>query len=350
MMAVGMEAMAVYYLPGSEEPNLIAGPMERMNDLLEGESLRQGFVLAPFLISDKHPRFLIKAEHYLSGVGAVEKHLSQEVLELSYQTFNEVSNNNKQDFVSAVSTCVNTIKKNDTLSKVVLSRPKLYPLKSDFSPWNTLRELHQRMPNAFCFYVTIPGQGTWMGATPERLLEVSNGKGQTNALAGTLALGAEHSWSEKEIDEQQIVTDYIAGHLAEAKIKNITVTGPETISSGAVQHLKTVFDFEVENDKQLSELVESLHPTPAVCGMPKSVALGEISRLENYDRAYYTGNLGPLGMKGETRLFVNLRSMQLGENMACLYVGAGITEGSDPEKEWQETEVKAKTLLSVISE
>lgn len=344
------KALAIYYLPGDEVPQMICGPTVVIHHLLDGAQLQQGFVFAPFEQSAAHPLLLIKAEECVRGEVAIEEKLHYCKIGLAPNEFLCEDQLTKQDFLCAVETCVTKIKQSEILSKVVLSRPLVQKMPDDFSPWNTLKSLHQAMPNAFCFLVNIPHHGVWMGATPERLLEVKDGIAQTNALAGTLALDAANAWSEKEIDEQQIVTDYIARHLAKAKIHKYTQKGPHTISSGSVKHLKTVFDFEVENDLQIAEVVKHLHPTPAVCGMPKAESLSEINALEGYSRAYYTGYLGAVGLEGETRLFVNLRSMQLGLNVACLYIGAGITAGSDPHKEWDETEVKAQTLLSVICE
>ena len=95
-------------------------------------------------------------------------------------------------------------------------------------------------------------------------------------------------------------------------------------------------------------MLDLLHPTSAVCGMPQEPALDFLRKHEEYDRAFYSGYLGPVNIENETNIFVNLRCMQLLSQKAILYAGAGVTIDSDPEKEWQETEMKLQTLLNVL--
>lgn len=95
-------------------------------------------------------------------------------------------------------------------------------------------------------------------------------------------------------------------------------------------------------------MLELLHPTSAVCGMPKNKTKEFIVAKEQYDRELYSGYLGPVNMNNRTNIFVNLRCMQVQENFAILYAGAGITGDSDPEKEWRETEIKMDTLLQFL--
>jgi len=126
--------------------------------------------------------------------------------------------------------------------------------------------------------------------------------------------------------------------------------GPETLESGKVAHLKTSFFFPKEKvENQLGNFVAELHPTPAVCGLPKDLAHQYICENELYQRKYYTGYLGPWRLDGKVSLFVNLRCMEITSDEYILYAGGGITARSVPEKEWDETNQKAKTLLSVIN-
>ena len=198
--------------------------------------------------------------------------------------------------------------------------------------------------------VNTPQAGMWMGATPERLLEVDGHMAYTNALAGTLPVDSKPMWSDKERVEQQIVSDYIATQLEKVGVTGYTKSAVETIASGTVQHLKTSFEFEIENSEKIEQIIDALHPTPAVCGMPLEIAKLAIKKYEQSPRKYYTGYLGPWGIGEESHLFVNLRSMQVTKERALLYIGAGITEDSFPEREWKETQVKAQTLLNVLGE
>ena len=97
-------------------------------------------------------------------------------------------------------------------------------------------------------------------------------------------------------------------------------------------------------------MLELLHPTSAVCGMPKEATLAYIQENEGFDRSYFSGYLGPVNVLNETNIFVNLRTMNISGSQARLFAGAGIIANSNPEKEWHETEIKMDTLLSVLRE
>ena len=97
----------------------------------------------------------------------------------------------------------------------------------------------------------------------------------------------------------------------------------------------------------MPKFIRDLHPTPAVCGLPKEKSLDIIYKTEPYDREYYAGYLGMVE-NDSVDFYVNLRCMKIYENAAALFVGGGITANSDAKKEWQETELKAKTLLNIL--
>ena len=123
--------------------------------------------------------------------------------------------------------------------------------------------------------------------------------------------------------------------------------GPRSSRAGNVYHLKSVFDSAYKIDPV--EVALMLHPGPAISGYPITPALDFISKTENHDREYYCGFLGPITAQ-KTSLYINLRCMRLFANAACLYVGGGYTEDSIIEKEWEETELKSQTLLTVLQD
>jgi isochorismate synthase len=128
-------------------------------------------------------------------------------------------------------------------------------------------------------------------------------------------------------------------------------TGPRTIAAGNVVHLQTDFRVDLPRAELMAlanRVLHELHPTSAVCGMPKDKALSFILQHEGYDRSFYSGFLGPVHIDGQSHLYVNLRCMQLGQNVAYLYVGGGVTADSCADAEWRETELKAGTLLAVL--
>ena len=199
--------------------------------------------------------------------------------------------------------------------------------------------------------------GIWMGATPELLLSVEDKKKFTTvSLAGTQVIAddfplAKAAWTQKEIEEQAMVSRYIINCFKKIRLREFEEYGPKTVRAGNLAHLKTTFEVDMAevNFPQLGTvMLELLHPTSAVCGMPMKPAFEFLKENEGYDRQYYSGYLGPTNVQNETRLFVNLRCMKIEGNQATLFAGAGITEDSEPESEWNETEVKMQTLLNIL--
>lgn len=242
------------------------------------------------------------------------------------------------------------------IAKVVVSRTASMPLPADFDPLSTFLSLCSRYPHAFVSLVSIPGIGTWLGATPEVLLTLDDSGITTMALAGTqrrpvdLPLDAVR-WGRKETVEQEMVGAYVRSFFAEAGVADVQECGPQTVAAGSVVHLQTIFRVDLPENERLvlaNRVLDELHPTSAVCGMPKHQALEFILAHEGYDRSFYSGFLGPVHIHGQSSLYVNLRCMQLGAEQAHLYVGAGITADSDPAAEWRETALKAETMLAVL--
>ena len=144
---------------------------------------------------------------------------------------------------------------------------------------------------------------------------------------------------------------YIISCFKKIRLREYEEHGPKTVVAGNILHLNTEFivDMKATNFPQLgSVMLALLHPTSAVCGMPLDRAFQFLIEHEGYDREFYSGYLGPINFQNQTNLYVNLRCLQLLEKEAIVYAGAGITQDSDPEKEWEETELKMNTLLQVL--
>lgn len=245
--------------------------------------------------------------------------------------------------------------------KVVSSRAACRPLPPGFDPLTAFADLSEKYPRAFVSLVSVPGVGTWLGASPEVLAEVTaNGQFHTMALAGTQPLvpgtrPQDAIWRQKEIEEQALVARYIVSCFKQLRLREYHETGPRTVAAGQLLHLRTDFEVDLQNVPNAASLgtdmLRLLHPTSAVGGMPKTAALDFLRRHEGYDRAYYSGFLGPVNVEapGIARLFVNLRCFQLRPTEAILYAGTGLTIDSDPEREWQETEMKMLTVGAVLS-
>ena len=318
-------------------------------DQLNGEA---GFVFAPYFITENSPVILLKPGLYLEDCD------SENTLDFSgFEPFAKVETSgtcntqSKDDYLKLIEETVTEIQEG-ALSKVIISRQ--IPVKrTDTSVGTTFLQLHEQTPNAFTYLVNLPVAGMWMGATPEVLIKSDGEQFETVSLAGTQVRKPgteEYFWSTKDIEEQAFVSRYMLDVFFNFDIHKYKTIGPETLESGKVAHLKTSFFFPVEKiEKCMGNFIADLHPTPAVCGLPKDLADEFIRTKEAHQRKYYTGYLGPWRLNQQVSLFVNLRCMEITPTEFILYAGGGITSRSVPEKEWDETNQKAKTLLSVIS-
>jgi isochorismate synthase len=253
----------------------------------------------------------------------------------------------KKQFEKIVSKGIQAIK-NEEFKKVVLSRKETLNL-INFDLITAFENLVQLYPSTFVFCFYHPKVGTWLGATPEQLLKANDTEFKTIALAGTQKdMGSnEVVWPKKEQEEQQFVTDYIV-----EKLKNVAselvVSRPYSIKAGSIWHIKTDISGTLNSSSSLQQVISLLHPTPAVCGLPKDESKEFILENENYDRSFYTGFLGELNIENQTDLFVNLRCMQIDGAQAHLFMGCGITKDSIPEKEWEESINKSATMKKVL--
>ena len=235
------------------------------------------------------------------------------------------------------------------LKKVVISRQLEHPIGTDFSPTGTFKELCSRYPEMFCCLISTPGTGTWIGASPELLLQIERDNFSTVALAGTRGSSLfKERWGQKELEEQAWVSSYLSETMQKNGMRNIESHGPFTMQAGNLEHLKTTFSARLTQASSFSHLMETFHPTPAVCGTPKNNARDFILKHEEHFRSYYSGFWGVMNKKNQCSLFVNLRCMKILSDRAFLYVGGGITKSSIAKNEWQETELKAQTLLSIL--
>jgi isochorismate synthase len=243
---------------------------------------------------------------------------------------------------------LDTIKRTD-LKKVVISRKQ--PFTRTTTDLEIIAKLLDFYPSANCYFFFHPSVGKWMGATPETLLSYKKGVLKTMSLAGTKTKGNSvgKAWGTKESEEQQLVTDFIREALNSSSVSEIKVGKVETVTAGKLLHLKTEITAQTYF-QNLDNCIDQLHPTPAVCGLPRKMALAYILTHENYDRSYYTGYLGWSEPQNETAdYFVNLRCMELHDEYIDLYAGGGITAMSDPKAEYQEVQNKLLTMAAVLS-
>ncbi|MDO7853821.1 chorismate-binding protein [Hymenobacter convexus] len=374
--------LALWREPGADHPRLlVARSLEAaftgLPPALDAQA-PAGFAFFPFRDSDHNPALFLPADvtydvaepETVAVSGAANDIVPGLAAWLAAPTVESLTWHRSQqpaphaateaEYTALVSAGVAAIESKEVV-KVVTSRAARRPLPAGFDAFGAFGELMEKYPRAFVSLVSVPGVGTWLGATPEVLAEVTaDGTFHTMALAATQPLTAEVTprtaiWRQKEIEEQALVARYIVSCFKQLRLREYHETGPRTVIAGQLLHLRT--DFEV-NLKHVpfpnlgTDMLRLLHPTSAVGGMPKQAAMAFIQAREGYDRAYYSGFLGPVNVAapGVARLYVNLRCLQLREGEAVLYAGTGLTVDSDPEREWQETQMKLQTVSAVLHE
>jgi len=326
-------------------------------DLTDQLEVKSGFMIAPFVASDRHSSYLLKPDDvFLSEMIKPEyiEGLSQNnrFLNIERPSVNEFSTTSSEDFIQQVNDAKVAIGEG-AFHKVVLSKVRVEEMEKNFEAPAFFLRLCSTYPHAFVYLVQLPGVGCWIGATPEPLLVLEDGKVKTVSLAGTQIATTEpveaYRWSEKEIEEQSIVTGFVEKTLQSLNIEHYSVDGPGNYKAANLIHLKTGFEFEQsELGNRFGDFLKAIHPTPSVGGLPRNAALDFIATHEKYDRSYYSGFLGPLNIENTSRIFVNLRCLQLFEKQVVLYSGAGITAASVAEREWEETDNKMMTMMNVM--
>ncbi len=365
-------SFATWRLPNTETNYLLIDlNSDRPKQFNQIEELQESFIINPYEANHPPLPYILTGDIIISNIdGEREINISpkvsaKEIEKLSQDLSDERTPVNQEeaspvslnkDFSANVIKAIDEIKKG-LVHKIVISRFEEFPLDSGFSLKKCMKNLQSSYPNAFCYLTFTQEFGLWMGASPERLISIENQRiFKTESLAGTQYLPEVDSlsnvaWTQKEIEEQAMVSRYIIGCLKKIRLREFEESGPKTVRAGKLVHLKTEYkvDMVETNMPDLgSIMLELLHPTSAVCGTPFENAKQFIEQNEGYDRSLYSGFLGPVNFNQTTNLFVNLRCMKLYSNKARLYAGAGITEDSIPEKEYQETVNKMSTLKDLL--
>ncbi|MBT8310721.1 MAG: chorismate-binding protein, partial [Flavobacteriaceae bacterium] len=324
-----------YRKPGKSSVKALLQKNSKLN--YSTEFTESGFVFSPFDIDE--PAILIPLE-------------SSEIIEISsYHYTSEDSKDifigpvidqtlNKEQHIDLIREGLDAID-SGFIDKVVLSRVEKAPLSNN-APLSILQELLSAYPLAFVYLWFHPEVGLWLGATPETLLSVRGKNATTMALAGTQAYKGSLNvdWGAKEQNEQQLVTEEIMRKLKTCT-SDIKTSETSTVKAGNLLHLQTMITAKLK-DNDLSRILNELHPTPAICGLPRNKAMEFIRSYENYDREFYTGFLGELNFKEHKQrngrksnlennaygsimtvssLYVNLRCMQIIGDEIFLYVG-----------------------------
>lgn len=268
--------------------------------------------------------------------------LEKEVIIEKPKLFDEKSIS-KEDYKKSIEKIISYCNKN-IIEKCILSRV----IKSDFEISNyfeVFEKLSKTYSNGFKYILNHPKYGMWIGISPETLIKGNLENGFfTHALAGSKSKNENLKWSEKDYQEHKFVVDFIEKKIRE----NGYITKESKIEeeiAGDIIHLNKDFNFNLDID--YLSFVKTFHPTPAIAGIPLDKSLAIIQDLEVHKRRLYCGFLGTVDKKN-CDLKVNLRCARFSAKEVQIFVGGGITSKSNPNDEFQETEIKSQTLLSVI--
>lgn len=382
--------IAAWRLPDDDVQHIIMDVSGEVKQLdIELETMSPGFIVAPFskdfseagskanfiyadLHYDSQTRNIkanslkrnerVDVENFKAQIlNAIENHTEiqpeqQEGVMLEHMRNQQMS---QEAFLKLIEEAKEQIKE-QRFKKVVPSRCQYVRLPDDFDIAATFQRMCKMYPHAFVSAIAMPELGVWLGASPEILVKTFVQDGyrmfSTMALAGTQKLDEHNNvknaaWRGKEIEEQAMVSRYIINCFKQIRLREFDEDGPHTVEAGNLLHLRTDFTVNMDavNFPELgSVMLKLLHPTSAVCGLPKEPALQFIDQYEHYERELFAGFLGPVNINEEVNIFVNLRCMQLLGKKALIYAGAGVTADSDPEKEWIETSIKMETLKKVL--
>jgi isochorismate synthase len=366
-------AIACWSQPESTQWDILIDPVATILPALETPSLHHlesGYLIAPFQAIEK--KYLIKNRVHIIVNDSIEYHVTdgyewilEEIKEIDQTKTQSIhsllkesteSNIHTDHFYKASVDQAKILIANGTFQKVVLARSKTIQT-SIVDIHKTLLELRVAYPHSFITAFYHPEIGLWVIASPELLLSTdTTGTFKTVALAGTQAYNPniparDVSWTHKEIEEQALVSRYIIGCFKSIRLRDYVEQGPRTIQAGNLLHLKTEYTANTNevNMKEIgATMLQLLHPTSAVCGMPKKTALEFIEATEPFNRKFYSGYSGPVNINKETSLFVTLRCAEIHAKGITLYAGAGITADSDPDKEFEETNLKMDVIGKVF--
>lgn len=245
------------------------------------------------------------------------------------------------------------------VNKIVLSRRVDLLLTEEPDFYTILKRLRKDYGDTYLF-ISHHGKSSFFGATPERLAKFTDGKVEIDALAGSAPRGKNDSEDlvfennlladKKNLNEHNFVIDHILSSITNFTKDFTIVTNTKIRKLANIQHLWTKISAKLNVNSSIMLLLKELFPTPAVCGIPKDMALQLIKKLEGYKRGLYSGTVGWFNFNNEGEFVIGIRSALSLNNKLIAFAGCGIVENSDPELEYQETELKLKTILSLFNE
>lgn len=332
-------SFCMYRFPNEQNLNLAV-----QADILPHQPMT-GFTIAPFVTSSVAPQVhLYKIDNWADDWRNHIHGLPDRATEWASLP----PENGKEQYLERLSYLLKDMRAG-VLDKAILSRVILAQKGHDFDPFRLFTRLCEDYPDTFGSIFYKPGEGIWIGATPEILLIKDGEKYRTMALAGTQPRkNGDYQWRQKELEEHEMVGRHIEQVFENRSYECLEKKGPFTIEAARVAHLRTDYVFARNDSENISAIVADLHPTPAIGGLPVDIGVECILKYEGYDRKYYCGYIGETNGIDSARLFINLRCLQVGKTQLAVFAGGGITASSNEEEEWNETVQKSLTMLEKI--
>ncbi|WP_338449203.1 isochorismate synthase [Niallia oryzisoli] len=247
--------------------------------------------------------------------------------------------------------------KKGPLKKVVLARELRLVFNRKIQIEPVLDRLLNEQKNSYVFALESEGD-CFIGASPERLVKKDQDQVFSTCLAGSIARGKNEAEDEqlghslltddKNLIEHQYVVDMIKEAMEDTCSKVTLPSKPQLLKLKHIQHLYTPVIGKADEHTSLLSLVEKLHPTPALGGLPKMPAVAKIREVEELDRGFFAGPIGWLDYKGNGEFAVAIRSGLIQGNEASIFAGCGLVEDSIAETEYEETNIKFKPMLSAL--
>ena len=244
-----------------------------------------------------------------------------------------------------------------TIQKVVLARYADFHLSQKPKLSGLLYELEDNYKECYTFAFRSGGS-VFLGSSPEKLFSIHDGIIETDALAGSFPRGESAELDSslennllndiKNLEEHKSVVNFLTEKLSRVANKIIHNGKPMVKKFSNIQHLYTPIKAEIKEGVSAISVIENLHPTPAVCGMPSLVANQMIENLETFERGLYAGALGWVGLDNSAEMFVGIRSAIIKDNFMRAFAGCGIVNGSNSLAEFNETSLKLKPILSLF--
>ncbi len=269
---------------------------------------------------------------------------------------NLFSEDEKNKWTNQVNSALNRIAAG-SYKKIVLSRRVKLKISNQPDISEKIKNLANNYPRCYIFAYG-KNESLFFGASPEKLAKISNGWVEADALAGSTPRGTnkiedeklanELLQSKKNLHEQNAVVDFITNSFSGFSDEIIYDSEPIIRKLSNIQHLWTPIKAKLKPGNSIFSILKEIHPTPAICGVPWSGALDFIRATEGYNRGLYAGIIGWFNFEEQGEFAVSIRSALLKNNDLYAFAGCGIVEGSDPDSEFEETELKLKPILSMF--